>query len=176
MARRACAASGLPSLSASARNRAYWSNLTHTGCPLRRSFGVSLPVSMLCFLRLGRGEVLTLRLFRRFVNASISRSGEFVVERLPAGRTATLFACDTLDGLHGSLDTEQPCCGLDDVAKAAGNPAVMRADTADTRARSIAVERQRERVGASVLFVVVTGSSRNRGRHFAGCRIHRGTQ
>jgi hypothetical protein len=38
---------------------------------------------MLCFLRLGRGEVLTLLLLRRFVNARISRTWEFFVQRLP---------------------------------------------------------------------------------------------
>ena len=49
---------------------------------------------MLCFLRLGRGEVLTLRLFRRFVNACISRTWEFFVQRLPTLSAAAAFADD----------------------------------------------------------------------------------
>jgi hypothetical protein len=100
---------------------------------------------MLCFLRLGRGEVLTLNLFRRFVNARISRSRIFLVERLPTLRAPALLARGMLDNFDGTLDAEQPRCGLYDVAQATWAAAVVLAHLTDADARVRPVERKRER-------------------------------
>jgi hypothetical protein len=59
---------------------------------------------------------LTLRLFRRFVNARISRTRKFLIERLPTLRAPALLARGMLNNLDGTLDAEQPRCGLYDVA------------------------------------------------------------
>jgi hypothetical protein len=61
-------------------------------------------------------EVLTLRLFRRFVNARITRTWIFLVERLPALRAPALLTRGVLNNLDGTLYAEQPRCGLYDVA------------------------------------------------------------
>jgi hypothetical protein len=58
---------------------------------------------------------LTLRLFRRFVNTRINRSRKFLIERLPTFRATALLTRGMLDNLDGTLDAEQPRCGLYDV-------------------------------------------------------------
>jgi hypothetical protein len=58
---------------------------------------------------------LTLNLFRLAVNARISGSRKFLVERLPTLRAPALLARGMLDNLDGTLDAEQPRCSLYDV-------------------------------------------------------------
>jgi hypothetical protein len=58
---------------------------------------------------------LTLSLFRRFVNARISRSRKFLIQRLPTLRAPALPARGMLDNLDGTLDAKQPRGSLYDV-------------------------------------------------------------
>jgi hypothetical protein len=55
-------------------------------------------------------------LLRLAVNARISGSRIFLVQRLPALRAPALPARGVLNNLDGTLDAEQPRCGLYDVA------------------------------------------------------------
>jgi hypothetical protein len=84
-------------------------------------------------------------LFRLEVNARISRSRKFLIERLPTLRAPALPARGMLDNLDGTLDAEQPRCGLYDVAQATWAASIVLAHLTDANARVRPVERQRKR-------------------------------
>jgi hypothetical protein len=58
---------------------------------------------------------LTLRLFRRFVNARINRTRKFLIQRLPTLRAPALLTRGVLNNLDGTLDAKQPRGSLYDV-------------------------------------------------------------
>jgi hypothetical protein len=84
-------------------------------------------------------------LLRLAVNTRISRTRKFLIERLPTLRAPALSARGMLDNLDGTLNAEQPRCGLYDVTQAPRAPAVVLADLTHADARVRPVDGQRKR-------------------------------
>ena len=98
-------------------------------------------------------EVLTLNLFRRFVNARINRTRKFLIERLP---TLSAAAAVAEHGTHDRSHARGLNDGVHGVAQAARWPVIQRASGTNPR-RRVTPKRGSVLVGALVRFKVLAG-------------------